>query len=107
MTRSFLALAGALALSSSVTGAVVPPQGQVPLSLARKPLVSSEALQAKINGGSLMKRATHLYELASTSTDSWGHPTRVIGSKGAARAPHSARQLTRLRRPREHACVHP
>jgi aminopeptidase Y len=86
MARSFITLAGALALSSGAAAAVLPsaPEGQTPFSMSSKPLVSTEALQASINRGNLMKRAAHLYGIANRSTEAWGHPTRIIGSKGAS-----------------------
>jgi aminopeptidase Y len=42
----------------------------------------TEALQARIHSKSLWKRAEKLYQLAEKSTEDYGHPTRVIGSKG-------------------------
>ena len=48
----------------------------------KKPLVSSEALQADINVDKLFARAKHLFELAKLSIEDYAHPTRVIGSKG-------------------------
>ncbi|KAI0391378.1 aminopeptidase [Xylariaceae sp. FL0594] len=47
-----------------------------------KPLVNTESLQAQISIDSLFERANALYEIAKTSEEEWGHPTRVIGSKG-------------------------
>jgi aminopeptidase Y len=49
----------------------------------RKPLVDTELLQAQISIDSLFERANALYDLAKSSEEEWGHPTRVIGSKGA------------------------
>lgn len=49
---------------------------------SRRKLVSSEALQEDINSKNLLQRANHLFELAELSIDEYGHPTRVIGSKG-------------------------
>lgn len=48
----------------------------------KKPLISSEALQADISTDKLFSRAMHLFELAKLSIDDYAHPTRVIGSKG-------------------------
>ena len=51
-------------------------------NLDKKPLVDSEALQAKINQDSLLARAKELYEIAKLSEHEYNHPTRVIGSPG-------------------------
>ena len=48
----------------------------------KKPLITSEALQADIDVKQLLSRAKHLFELAKLSIDEYAHPTRVIGSKG-------------------------
>lgn len=48
----------------------------------KKPVVSSKALQDAIDVKVLLKRAEKLYELAELSEEDYGHPTRVIGSKG-------------------------
>jgi len=48
----------------------------------RKPLVDTELLQAQISIDSLFERANALYDLAKSSEEEWGHPTRVIGSSG-------------------------
>ncbi|KAI1365606.1 peptidase family M28 [Xylaria arbuscula] len=50
-----------------------------------KPLVDTEALQARIKIDSLQKRAEALYEIAKSSEEEFGHPTRVIGSEGHRR----------------------
>jgi aminopeptidase Y len=47
-----------------------------------KPLISSKAIEAAITSENLLKRATRLSEIADLSIDDYGHPTRVIGSKG-------------------------
>ncbi|KAK9321362.1 hypothetical protein V1517DRAFT_326596 [Lipomyces orientalis] len=77
-----------LALASHAVGSAI----QIPLVLqsdnagpvtsAGKELVSSTALQGDINVKNLEDRAKHLFELAELSVDDYGHPTRVIGSKG-------------------------
>lgn len=54
----------------------------------KKPVVSSQALQDAIDIKALEKRAEKLYELAKLSEDDYGHPTRVIGSKGKLQMPH-------------------
>ncbi|KAL2167497.1 hypothetical protein VTG60DRAFT_1191 [Thermothelomyces hinnuleus] len=47
-----------------------------------KTLVTSEALQATISIDALFSRAKQLFKIAHLSEDEYGHPTRVIGSKG-------------------------
>ncbi|CAI4288989.1 BBF_collapsed_G0004690.mRNA.1.CDS.1 [Saccharomyces cerevisiae] len=47
-----------------------------------KPHVESEKLQDKIKVDDLNATAWDLYRLANYSTPDYGHPTRVIGSKG-------------------------
>ncbi|KAI0399686.1 peptidase family M28 [Xylaria palmicola] len=49
---------------------------------ASKPLVDTEALQARISIERLFKHAEALYDIAKLSEDEFGHPTRVIGSPG-------------------------
>ncbi|KAK3985832.1 hypothetical protein QBC44DRAFT_249512 [Cladorrhinum sp. PSN332] len=46
------------------------------------PLVETEALQDKITGERLLKRAKHLFRIARRSEEEHGRPTRVIGSVG-------------------------
>ncbi|KAK6463552.1 aminopeptidase yscIII transferrin receptor [Scheffersomyces coipomensis] len=46
------------------------------------PLVETEALQALINEPGLKSRAHSLFDIAQRSVKKYGHPTRVIGSKG-------------------------
>lgn len=56
-----------------------------------KPVISKE-LQQLINPDNLFRRAEELFEIAKLSIDEYGHPTRVIGSKGAfynSKFPHS------------------
>lgn len=45
--------------------------------------VTSNALQQLISPDKLFRRAEQLFEIAKLSIDEYGHPTRVIGSKGA------------------------
>ena len=47
-----------------------------------KPLVETEKLQAKIKIEDLNNTAQELFEIAMKSKKEFGHPTRVIGSKG-------------------------
>lgn len=47
-----------------------------------KPMVDSEKLQALITDESISFRAEELYNISTTSIKKYGHPTRVIGSKG-------------------------
>lgn len=44
--------------------------------------IDTEALQALIKPEHLMSRAKELYEIAKLGEKEFGHPTRVIGSKG-------------------------
>ncbi|KAI0204982.1 peptidase family M28 [Astrocystis sublimbata] len=50
-----------------------------------KPLVDSKSLQAQISIDSLFEHANSLYDLAKSSEEEFGHPTRVIGSEGHRR----------------------
>ncbi|KAI1421637.1 peptidase family M28 [Xylaria sp. FL1777] len=50
-----------------------------------KPLIDTELLQAQISTESLLARAEALYDLAKSSEEQFGHPTRVIGSEGHRR----------------------
>lgn len=47
-----------------------------------RPLVDSETLQSLITEDSLRLREEKLLEIAGASNSTFGHPTRVIGSKG-------------------------
>lgn len=63
------------------------PELQMPISRpsedhVSKPFVTTEGLQDAIKVGSLWKRAEKLYEIAKKAEEEYGHPTRVIGSKG-------------------------
>ena len=49
-------------------------------------MIDSEKLQESISRKSLKKRAEDFYKLAEKGEDEYGHPTRVIGSKGKSRA---------------------
>ena len=55
---------------------------QTAINIDSKPLVSTEAIQADIKSKNLLKRAEKLFEIAQLGVDEYGHPTRVIGSKG-------------------------
>lgn len=48
-----------------------------------RPFINTEALQKTISRDRLWKRAEKLYEIAKESEHDFGHPTRVIGSKGS------------------------
>jgi aminopeptidase Y len=71
-----------LAFSSVVASSAI----QIPLqpgeALIKKPLVSSEDIQADISAHALLERAKHLSKIADLSLEEYNHPTRVIGSKG-------------------------
>lgn len=47
-----------------------------------KPIVDTEKLQDSITPEALKLRAESLYNISQTSVKEYGHPTRVIGSKG-------------------------
>ncbi|KAK6333296.1 hypothetical protein TWF718_011115 [Orbilia javanica] len=49
---------------------------------SKKPSVDAESLAATIETKNLLKRAYALYNIAKISELEFGHPTRVIGSKG-------------------------
>ena len=46
------------------------------------PLVDTDTLQSRISASALEARLQVLYDIATTGADEYGHPTRVIGSKG-------------------------
>lgn len=76
-----------LVLSAIVaTEALVIPQQALELQLDSQfddlPLVDTETLQSLITEDALRGHAEKLYEIAGRSNKSFGHPTRVIGSKG-------------------------
>jgi aminopeptidase Y len=56
--------------------------GTLSTAAAKKPGVSSEALQADIDVDVLLARAKKLSAIADLSIDEYHNPTRVIGSKG-------------------------
>ncbi len=64
--------------------------GQIPLAgtgdagddAAARPLVDSEAFQARIKSKNLLSRAKDLYGVAELSFEEYNRPTRVIGSQG-------------------------
>ncbi|KAI1467607.1 Zn-dependent exopeptidase [Daldinia caldariorum] len=63
----------------------IPLVAQKPLGAGNaltKPLVNTEDLQASIKIENLVERAKSLYSFAELSEPEYGHPTRVIGSKG-------------------------
>lgn len=47
-----------------------------------KPIVDTEKLQDSITADALRERAEALYNISQKSVKQYGHPTRVIGSKG-------------------------
>lgn len=57
-------------------------QKQNPVIPSPKTPVTTEALQALISPDNLQRRAEELFEIAKLAVDEYGHPTRVIGSKG-------------------------
>lgn len=62
------------------------------------PLINSSVLQSLITEEALTKRAEVLYEIAGKSNKSYGHPTRVIGSKGHwATLGYIKREIKKLR----------
>ncbi|KAI1271957.1 peptidase family M28 [Xylaria sp. FL0933] len=62
-----------------------------------KPLIDTELLQARISTDSLSKRAEVLYDIAKSSEEQFGHPTRVIGSEGHRRSlEYIASEISRL-----------
>ena len=73
-----------LALLASCASALqIPLQKHLDLhSTDGKPFVETEALQALVSVDKLKKRAQQLYEIAKQGEEEYGHPTRVIGSKG-------------------------
>jgi aminopeptidase Y len=90
MANSKILLLGAVA---SALHAVAEAQYQKPLlaqpesasgagGASKKPLVSSEELQASISSDALYDRALDLYGIAKEHEAEYNHPTRVIGSGG-------------------------
>ncbi|KAI0804011.1 peptidase family M28 [Xylaria sp. FL0064] len=62
-----------------------------------KPLIDTELLQAQISTDNLFKRAEVLYDIAKSSEEQFGHPTRVIGSEGHRRSlEYIASEISRL-----------
>lgn len=55
---------------------------QAPVSVTGRDLISSTALQDRIDPDRLLNRAKELYHIAEAAVDEYGHPTRVIGSPG-------------------------
>lgn len=49
---------------------------------SKLPLVDTDELQGRIDVKNLWTRAERLYEIAKLGEEEFGHPTRVIGSKG-------------------------
>lgn len=56
------------------------PKPHIPYFL--KPLVETEKLQSKISASDLNSTAIDLFDIAHSSVEEYGHPTRVIGSEG-------------------------
>lgn len=85
--NSLVALSGVSALSLQ-TPRLSHDHSQVPIGAGAhgddKPLVETEALQAKISGKRLLERASDLFKIAKRSEHEHGRPTRVIGSVGHA-----------------------
>ncbi|PNY25912.1 Peptide hydrolase [Tolypocladium capitatum] len=71
-------LALAAAAASALQIPLQPPNG----ANVQPVLVESDALADRVGAGNLQKRAEALYEIAELSVDEYGHPTRVIGSRG-------------------------
>lgn len=62
-----------------------------------KPAVDTEKLQALVTEEGLKERAEKLYSIAEKSIKKYGHPTRVIGSKGHwATIHYIAKELRKL-----------
>lgn len=62
-----------------------------------KPVIDTEKLQDLITEEALRQRAETLYEIAQKSTKIFGHPTRLIGSKGHwATIHYIAKELRKL-----------
>ena len=78
-----LIAAASLAGASLLQLPLINPPEQAPIArYESKPLVSSEALEARISEKNLRKRAETLFAIAEESIEEYNHPTRVIGSKG-------------------------
>lgn len=58
------------------------PIGATSLDSSSAPLIATGSLQDRIKIKNLQARAEKLYEFAKESESEFGHPTRVIGSKG-------------------------
>ena len=79
---SFLALSS-LASSSAVQRPLQDASSSEAVASSKLPLVNSTKLQDHIHSDNLLERAKELYKIAELGTEEYGHPTRVIGSKGA------------------------
>lgn len=86
-TRLSLIATVASTVSAQLQKPLFTPSEDVPEAdyTGSKPLIDTEALQARISIESLQKRAEALYEIAKSSEEEFGHPTRVIGSEGHRR----------------------
>lgn len=72
-------LGGASSSPLSIPGSSI---SQTPITEAERGWVSSAELQALVDPQNLVRRAKELYGIAERAIDEYGHPTRVIGSKG-------------------------
>lgn len=68
---------------SSEPESVTPPHDEI----KDLPLVDSETLQAQIHKFPLERRSQLFYSFAQQGEEEYGHPTRVIGSKGKLGVP--------------------
>ena len=77
-----ITISSALQLPLINTAANVDSQAPSTTTNGRKALANDGSLESLITKEKLLKRANDLYDIAKLSIDEYGHPTRVIGSKG-------------------------
>lgn len=59
----------------------------------RERFVDSQRLEKDITSKNLLKRAKQLFKIAELGVEEYGHPTRVIGSKGKLKRPLDIHRL--------------
>jgi aminopeptidase Y len=88
MPRLSITLPVALSILRGASAFQIPflwvPDEDKPIISAPSTPVTSDALQELIDPDKLLRRAEQLFEIAKLGVDEYGHPTRVIGSRGTS-----------------------